>query len=74
MALRRELGVAVDLMSPAALAALEPGLPAVAGGRAFFPDAAFFDRPRRDGGAAAAGGDAARGVSGGAGRTADPAV
>ena len=41
---RRGMGVAVDLISPAALAALEPGLPEVAGA-AFFPDAAFFTDP-----------------------------
>ena len=44
MAARRTMGVAVDLISPAALAALEPGLPAAAGA-AFFPDAAFFSDP-----------------------------
>ena len=42
---RREMGVRVELLSPAALAALEPGLPEVAGGAAFFPDAAFFTDP-----------------------------
>ncbi len=45
MARRRAMGVAVDLISPDALAALEPGLPRVAGGAAFFPDAAFFSDP-----------------------------
>ena len=45
MAARREMGVAVELISPAALATLEPGLPEVAGGAAFFPDAAFFTDP-----------------------------
>ena len=42
---RRALGVTVDLIAPAALAALEPGLPAVQGGAAFFPDAAFLSDP-----------------------------
>ena len=45
MAARRGMGVAVDLISPASLAVLEPGLPPVAGGAAFFPDAAFFTDP-----------------------------
>ena len=45
MARRRAMGVAVDLISPAALAALEPGLPEVAGGAAYFPEAAFFTDP-----------------------------
>ncbi len=45
MAYRRSLGVRVDLISPAALAALEPGLPRVTGGAAYFPDAAFFTDP-----------------------------
>jgi D-amino-acid dehydrogenase len=45
MAARREMGVTVDLLSPAGLAALEPGLPEIAGGAAFFPDAAFFSDP-----------------------------
>ena len=45
MAARRGMGVEVDLLSPAQLAALEPGLPDVAGGAAFFPGAAFFTDP-----------------------------
>ena len=45
MAARRAMGVTVDLISPARLAALEPGLPDMAGGAAFFPDAAFFSDP-----------------------------
>ena len=45
MAGRREMGVAVEVISPAALSALEPGLPEIAGGAAFFPDAAFFTDP-----------------------------
>ena len=45
MAGRREMGVAVDLISPAELAALEPELPPVTGGGAFFPDAAFLTDP-----------------------------
>lgn len=45
MAERRALGVTVDLISPASLAALEPGLPPMRGGAAFFPDACFFTDP-----------------------------
>jgi D-hydroxyproline dehydrogenase len=45
MAHRRALGVQVELVSPAALAALEPGLPLIGGGAAFFPGAAFFTDP-----------------------------
>ena len=45
MARRRTMGVAVELISPAELAALEPGLPAVAGGAALFHGAAFFTDP-----------------------------
>lgn len=45
MAERRALGVSVDLISPASLAALEPGLPPMRGGAAFFPDACFFTDP-----------------------------
>jgi glycine/D-amino acid oxidase-like deaminating enzyme len=45
MAQRRDMGVTVDLISPARLALLEPGLPPMAGGAAFFPDATFFSDP-----------------------------
>ena len=45
MARRWTMGVAVELISPAELAALEPGLPAVAGGAALFHGAAFFTDP-----------------------------
>ncbi|MBK6468294.1 MAG: FAD-binding oxidoreductase [Rhodobacter sp.] len=46
MAGRRALGVTVDLLSAAELAALEPGLPAMAGA-AFFPKAIFLNDPGR---------------------------
>lgn len=46
MAARRGLGVAVDLLDPAGLAALEPGLPPAAGA-AFFPQAVFLSDPGR---------------------------
>lgn len=46
MAGRRQLGVAVDLIAPAEVAALEPALPAMEGG-AFFPDALFLSDPGR---------------------------
>lgn len=45
MARRREYGVTVELISPDGLAALEPGLPPVEGGAAFFPDAVFLTDP-----------------------------
>ncbi len=45
MAGRRNLGIEVDLISPTALATLEPELPPVAGGAAFFPAAAFLTDP-----------------------------
>ncbi len=46
MAGRRTLGVTVDLLSAAELAALEPGLPDMAGA-AFFPRAIFLEDPGR---------------------------
>jgi len=46
MARRRGLGVAVEVIDGAALAALEPGLPPMAGA-AFFPDAVFLNDPGR---------------------------
>lgn len=45
MVQRRKLGVSVDLISPAALNALEPEFPPVAGGAAHFPAAAFLTDP-----------------------------
>ncbi len=42
---RQTMGIAVDLLTPEALAALEPGLPAMAGGAAFFPKAVFLSDP-----------------------------
>jgi glycine/D-amino acid oxidase-like deaminating enzyme len=45
MAGRRRFGVEVELISPAELAELEPDLPEVAGGAAFFPTAAFLTDP-----------------------------
>jgi D-amino-acid dehydrogenase len=47
MTRRRTLGVQVEMVSPADLAAMEPGLPPVAGGAAFFPGAVFLDDPGR---------------------------
>lgn len=44
MAQRRALGVEVDLLDPAALTALEPNLPPMAGA-AWFPQAIFLDDP-----------------------------
>lgn len=47
MAYRRGFGITVDLISPDELAALEPGLPPVEGGAAFFPGAVFLNDPGR---------------------------
>ena len=45
MAQRRGLGIAVDLITPEELRQLEPGLPEVEGGAAFFPNAVFMADP-----------------------------
>lgn len=45
MAYRRSHGITVDLISPEALAQMEPGLPIVEGGAAFFPKAMFLSDP-----------------------------
>ena len=45
MAFRRGFGITVDLIGPAELARMEPGLPAVEGGAAFFPKAVFLSDP-----------------------------
>ena len=45
MAFRRGLGIKAELISADALAAMEPGLPAVEGGAAFFPKAVFLSDP-----------------------------
>ena len=47
MAYRREFGIKVELISPDDLAGLEPGLPPVEGGAAFFPGAVFLNDPGR---------------------------
>lgn len=47
MAFRRSLGVTVDLIAPEALRQMEPTLPAVEGGAAFFPKAVFLNDPGR---------------------------
>lgn len=47
MSARRALGVTVDLIDPTTLATMEPSLPAVAGGAAFFPNATFLSDPGR---------------------------
>ncbi len=46
-AYRSTLGVTMELIDPAALATMEPGLPAVDGGAAFFPKAVFLSDPGR---------------------------
>ena len=45
MARRRALGIAVELISPSEIAAMEPMLPPLDGGAAFFPQAVFLDDP-----------------------------
>jgi D-amino-acid dehydrogenase len=45
IAFRRDLGVAVELLGAAEIAALEPGLPPQQGGGAFFADASFMTDP-----------------------------
>ena len=45
MGFRRSLGITVDLIGPAELARMEPGLPAVDGGAAYFPKAVFLSDP-----------------------------
>ena len=47
MAFRRGFGIKVDLISPADVAKLEPGLPVIEGGAAYFPNAAFLSDPGR---------------------------
>ncbi len=55
MAYRRGFGIKVDLISLAEIAKLEPGLPPVEGGAAFFPGAVFLNDPGRVMGLLAAG-------------------
>jgi glycine/D-amino acid oxidase-like deaminating enzyme len=47
LAFRRDLGVNVELLSSAELAALEPALTNIEGGGAFFPQAVFMTDPGR---------------------------
>lgn len=47
MALRRSLGVTVDLIRPDELRQMEPSLPEMEGGAAFFPKAVFLSDPGR---------------------------
>lgn len=47
MAFRQGLGISVEMLRPEELAALEPGLPVVEGGAAFFPAARFLSDPVR---------------------------
>jgi D-hydroxyproline dehydrogenase len=42
---RKAQGISAELISPEVLAAMEPGLPAVEGGAAFFPKAVFMSDP-----------------------------
>jgi glycine/D-amino acid oxidase-like deaminating enzyme len=45
MAQRQALGIAVELISPSTVAAMEPMLPPLDGGAAFFPQAVFLNDP-----------------------------
>jgi D-amino-acid dehydrogenase len=45
LAVRRDLGVTVERLTAGELAALEPGLPPMEGGAAFFPNARFLTDP-----------------------------
>jgi len=47
MAFRRSLGVTVDLIGPEALRQMEPALPEMDGGAAYFPKAVFLNDPGR---------------------------
>lgn len=47
LAFRRTLGVTLDLLDTATLAAMEPGLPPMPGGAAFFPQSVFLSDPGR---------------------------
>lgn len=47
MAFRRSLGISVDLIGPEELRQMEPNLPPVQGGAAFFPKAIFLNDPGR---------------------------
>jgi len=47
MAFRRSLGVTVELVGPEVLRQMEPGLPEVGGGAAYFPKAVFLNDPGR---------------------------
>lgn len=47
MAFRRGLGISVDLIGPEVLRQMEPGLPEVEGGAAYFPNAVFLNDPGR---------------------------
>lgn len=47
MAFRRGLGISVDLIGPEVLRQMEPGLPEVEGGAAYFPKAVFLNDPGR---------------------------
>lgn len=45
LAFRREIGVSVEMLNEAEVAAMEPGLPALPGGAAYFPKAVFMSDP-----------------------------
>lgn len=47
IAFRKTQGISAELISPDALAAMEPNLPQVEGGAAFFPKAVFMSDPAR---------------------------
>ena len=45
IAFRKTIGISAEMISPQALVAMEPALPEVAGGAAFFPKAVFLSDP-----------------------------
>ena len=45
IAFRKTIGISAEMISPQALAAMEPALPDVAGGATFFPKAVFLSDP-----------------------------
>ena len=45
IAFRKTIGISAEMISPQALAAMEPALPEVAGGATFFPKAVFLSDP-----------------------------
>ncbi|WP_050528521.1 NAD(P)/FAD-dependent oxidoreductase [Pseudorhodobacter aquimaris] len=45
LAFRKELGVSIEMLTPQELSVMEPGLPEMSGGAAYFPNAVFMADP-----------------------------